>query len=79
MYEAVNQAWYEDNKKVIELFYDINPEYVYDDENDNLDKVFKLACEHKKLDIAKWLETLSDTFHLVIVDDKITKFWIDKE
>jgi hypothetical protein len=75
--DAVSSAWCEDNKNVIELFYDINPEYVYDDENENLDELFNTACEHKKLDIAKWLETLNDKYHLVIDNDKITQFWID--
>ena len=78
LYTAINEAWYNDNKTVIELFYDINSKYIYDEKNKNLDELFNTACIQKKVDIAHCLTTLDDTFHLIIDDGNITNFWIDK-
>ena len=78
IYDAVTKAWYEDNKNVIELFYDINPKYVWDDENKNLDELFNTACIQNKLDIAKWIVTLDDNYHVIIENDKIIKHYLKK-
>ena len=76
--DAVSSAWCEDNKNVIELFYDINPKYVWDDENKNLDELFNTACIQNKLDIAKWIVTLDDNYHVIIENDKIIKHYLKK-
>ena len=78
IYDAVTGAWYNDNKNVIELFYDINPKYVWDDENKNLDELFNTACIQNKLDIAKWIVTLDDNYHVIIENDKIIKHYLKK-
>lgn len=78
LYDAVTKAWYEDNKNVIELFYDINPNYVYDDENKNLDELFNNACIQNKIDIAKWIVSYDDNYNVIIEDDKIINYYLKK-
>lgn len=42
-------------------------------ENDN---AFNLSCKFKRTDVAEWLCELYDDYHIKIVKNKITKYWI---
>ena len=88
LFYGIRWAWAHDNKNVIELIYNINPSYIFSDEElpgyhcpaclgNTLDKLFNNACKQHLINIAKWLTSLNNKFHITIEKDVIKKYNID--
>jgi hypothetical protein len=43
---------------------------------ENNDQAFRIVCYYNFIDIAQWMTSIEDNYKILIVDNRIIKFWI---
>jgi len=77
LYDGIDLAWKFDNKNVIELFYNINPNFICDPDYETIDNLFTCACKRNLIDIANWFTTINNKCRVIVDNDIITNYWVN--